>query len=337
MAQNIAKIDSLFASYSNNNPGASVAIIKNGKTVFEKAYGLADLENNIKVKPETNFRLASVSKQFTAVAVLQLIEKGKLSLNTKLSDIFPELPTYAKSISVQQMLNHTSGILDYDDVIDEGNTFEQISDAGVLKLCATFDKTYFPAGTKYKYSNTAYVLLGLVIEKFSGLSYPNYLEKFIFKPLKMNSSIAYLKDVNSIKNRSFGYTKQNNNWIRKDQSSTSATLGDGGIYSNTIDLAKWDANLYTSKILPQQVWQQAFSYQKLNDGIEIDYGFGFHLKKTTNSKQVVYHTGSTTSFRNIMYRIPEEKLTIIILTNRSRPEETNMVQFAEKILDAYLK
>ncbi|MEJ5994255.1 serine hydrolase domain-containing protein [Pedobacter sp. Du54] len=332
MAQNFSKIDEILKNYDGNNPGAALAIIKNGKVIYTQSYGLSDLEDNVKVTKQSNFRLASVSKQFTAAAILQLVENNKLSLHTKLSECFPALSTYAQDITIQHLLNHTSGILDYDEVIDESATTAQLSDADVLKACMNFKKTYFLPGSQYRYSNTAYVLLGLIIEKYSGLSYPNYLAKYIFKPLKMRSTLAYIKGVNKIKHRAYGYSKKQGSWIRKDQSSTSATLGDGGIYSNIIDFVKWDAALYSDKILPQAVWQSAFAQQSLNNGTKIDYGFGWHLKTSSTNKQIVYHTGSTTSFRNVFYRIPEERLSIILFTNRNTPEETNMVELAEKIL-----
>lgn len=332
MAQNFNKIDEILNNYDGKNPGAALAIIKNGKLIYTKSYGRSDLEANVNVNDQSNFRLASVSKQFTAAAILQLIQKNKLSLQTKLSECFPELPSYAKEISIKQLLNHTSGILDYDDFIDESGNTDQLSDADVFKACMSFKKTYFISGDQYRYSNTAYVLLGLIIEKYSGLSYPDYLSKNIFKPLKMKNTIAYVKGVNSINERAYGYSKREGNWIRKDQSSTSATLGDGGIYSNLTDLFKWDAALYSNKILPHTIWLSAFEPQSLNNGTKIDYGFGWHLKKSNTNHNVIYHTGSTTSFRNIFYRIPEEKLSIILLTNRNTPEETNMVELAEKIL-----
>lgn len=332
MAQNFSKIDEILKNYDGNNPGAALAIIKNGKVIYSKSYGLSDLEAGIKVTNESNFRLASVTKQFTATAIMQLIQKNKLSLQTKLSDCFPPLPSYAKEITLQQLLNHTSGILDYDDFIDESENTHQLSDADVLKACMNFKKTYFPPGSTYRYSNTAYVLLGLIVEKYSGLTYPEYLAKYIFKPLKMKTTVAYVKGLNEIKHRAYGYSKQQGNWVRKDQSSTSATLGDGGVYSNLIDFVKWDAALYSDKILPKEVWLKAFEQQKLMNGTKIDYGFGWHLKKSTLNQAVVYHTGSTTSFRNVFYRIPEEKLSIILFTNRNTPEETNMVELAEKIL-----
>lgn len=327
-----SKIDEILKDYQGNNPGAALAIIKNGKLVYTKSYGLANLGANIKVTDQSNFRLASVSKQFTAAAILQLIEKNKLSLQTKLSDCFQDLPSYAQTINIKQLLNHTSGILAYDDFIDETDNTDQLNDGDVLTACKKFKQTYFPPGTQYRYSNTAYVLLGLIIEKYSGLSYPDYLTKYIFTPLKMKNTIAYVKGINEVKNRAFGYSKNQGKWIRKDQSSTSATLGDGGIYSNLEDLFKWDAALYSDKILPQQIWSTAFEEQSLQDGTKIPYGFGWHLKNISQHQAVVYHTGSTTSFRNIFYRIPSERLSIILLTNRNSPQEVDMVTLAERIV-----
>ncbi|MDQ7948233.1 MAG: serine hydrolase domain-containing protein [Pedobacter sp.] len=336
MAQNYAKIDELFAPYAGENPGAALAIVKDGKIVYSQSYGLSELESKTKVNLNTNFRLASVSKQFTAAAILQLIGKGKLNLQTTLSDCFPELPAYAKGISIQQLLNHTSGILDYDDVIDETIGGAQLADQDVVRACKAFTKTYFEPGSRYRYSNTAYVLLGLIIEKYSGEHYPAYLSKHLFRPLKMNGSIAYVKDVNTVKDRAYGYAEASGGWIRKDQSSTSATLGDGGIYSNINDLFKWEQALYTDQILPRSTWELAFAHQKLNNGAEIDYGFGWHLKKEDTGMPVVYHTGSTTSFRNVIYRIPSDHFSIIILTNRNTPKEMDMVKMAENVRRAYL-
>jgi CubicO group peptidase (beta-lactamase class C family) len=334
MAQDFSKIDEIFASYQDSNPGAAVALLKDGQVVFARCYGMANLEDKIKISEKTNFRLASVSKQFTAAAILQLVQAHKLTLQTRLSDCFPLLPAYAKDITIKHLLNHTSGIPDYDEVIDESENTSQISDEGVLLVCATFTKSYFKPCEHYRYCNTAYVLLGLIIQKYSGLSYPQYLARHIFEPLKMDRSVAYVKGTNQIKNRAYGYSKQENTWIRKDQSSTSATLGDGGIYTSLNDLYKWDAALYNDSVLPREIWQSAFQHQKLNNGIEINYGYGWHLKKSGANDQVVYHTGSTTSFRNVFYRIPAKRLSVIILTNRNTPSEAGMLDLAEQVLSA---
>lgn len=329
-------IDQLFKSYSAKNPGASVAIIQNHQMVFYKAYGMANRASEMPVQQNTNFRLASVSKQFTAAAILQLIQAGKLNLKNTLQSCFPELPAYAAEMNIQQLLNHTSGILDYDADIDESENAKQVSDKDVLEHCKSFTSTYFKPGTAYRYSNTAYVLLGLIIEKYSGQSYSDYLEQHIFKPLNMQHTVAYVKGKNELSHRAYGYTKSNGQWVLKDQSSTSATLGDGGIYSSVTDLVLWDKALYDNQILPQAIWQEAFSPQQLTDGSNINYGYGWHLKDFEKLK-AVYHTGSTSSFRNVFFRIPQTKISIIILTNRNKPEEENMVNLAEAVYHAYFK
>jgi CubicO group peptidase (beta-lactamase class C family) len=170
------------------------------------------------------------------------------------------------------------------------------------------------------------------VEKYSGESFPDYLRHHVFDPLGMNNTVAYVKGINDIQHRTWGYSKNDRGWIRKDQSSTSAVLGDGGIYSSTEDLYKWDQSLYTGKLLPKLTWQEVFSYNTLANGDTVHYGYGWHLKKTNTNEQVIFHTGSTTSFRNIIYRIPSRRLTLILLTNRSTPEEPGMVDLAESVL-----
>ena len=338
MAQQITSIDSILSNYDGNGtPGASLMVIKNGKPVYTKSYGYADLENKTLVEPASNFRLASVTKQFTATGILQLINKEKLSLANTLTQVFPGFPAYGKNITIRHLLNHTSGLPDYENYVEDTAFNPQIKDQGVLDILMKTDTPYFEPGTKYQYSNSAYALLALIIEKYSGLSFAAYLKQNIFDPLDMNSTVAYEKGISNVKNRAYGYSRQNDVWILKDQSSTSAVLGDGGIYSNVEDLFKWNQSLYSGKILPLHLIQQASSYNTLNNGDTVHYGFGWHLKRNAANEQVVYHTGSTTSFRNIFYRIPEKKFSVILLTNRNRPQEEDMVGLAEKIIAAFEK
>lgn len=338
MAQEITSIDSILINYQGDRtPGASLMIIKNGKPVYTKSYGFADLENKIPVEPASNFRLASVTKQFTATGILQLMQKGKLNLEETLTQVFPGFPAYGKNITIRHLLNHTSGLPDYENYVEDTAFNPQIKDQGVLEILMKTDTTYFEPGTKYQYSNSAYALLALIIEKYSGFSFADYLKQNIFDPLDMNSTVAYEKGISNVKNRAYGYSRQNDVWILKDQSSTSAVLGDGGIYSNVEDLFKWDQSLYSGKILPLYLIQQATSYNTLNNGDTVHYGFGWHLKKNKRNEQVVYHTGSTTSFRNIFYRIPGKQFSVILLTNRNKPLEEDMVGLAEKIMAAFEK
>ncbi|MCC5932341.1 MAG: beta-lactamase family protein [Cyclobacteriaceae bacterium] len=328
-------LDACFSSYINDQPGAALAIIKDGEIEYQNTYGWAELESKKPVHTNTNFRLASVSKQFTATCILLLEKEGLVDLNWTLDQVFDDFPDYGKAIHIYHLLNHTSGIWDYEDYVPDSALNHQIRDQGVLDIILSVDTLYFAPGTSYRYSNTAYALLALMVEKYSGMDYPDFLERNIFSHLGMKSTVAHIKKVNTVAERAFGYSRESGVWIRKDQSSTSAVLGDGGIYSNLEDLFLWDQALYSGAILPLKTIEKSFTPGKLLNGNFIDYGLGWHLKKNDKGEKVVYHTGSSTSFRNIFYRIPEKKISLIILTNRNEPEEEEMVSLAEKVLHTW--
>ncbi|HSI78339.1 MAG TPA: serine hydrolase domain-containing protein [Lunatimonas sp.] len=328
-------INRLFDNYSGNQPGAALGIIKDGYLVYSKGFGKARIEGDLDVTPSTNFRLASVTKQFTATAILLLKEEGLVNLEWTLTEIFDDFPEYGEKITLTHLLNHSSGIKDYEEFVLDTGVNNQIRDAGVLNIAKEQIEGYFSPGEKYKYSNTAYAILAMVVEKYSGMDFPTFLKERIFDPLKMDSTIAYVRNINWVPKRAYGYDSIGGKWIERDQSPTSAVLGDGGIYSNVEDLYKWDQSLYTTKLLTQESLDLLFGYGRLKNGEEFDYGFGWHLKKTPDGKQVVYHTGSTTSFRNVFYRIPSRNLSVIILTNRNQVREEAMTVWAEKVIELY--
>ena len=238
------KVDAMVAPLvTPNSPGVAVLVVKDGKRLFERGYGLRDLHSSAKIGPRTNFRLASCSKQFTAMSIMLLVHDGKLRYEQKLTDIFPDFPAYGKSISIRNLLNHTGGLQDYETLMEQPagkgkwTDDNQIHDAQVLTLLEQTDHGMFPPGTKWYYSNSGYVVLGLIVAKVSGQSFPEFLRQHIFAPLKMDHTVAYVKGQSEISNRAYGHTKEENTWKQTDQSSTSATLGDGGIYSSLEDLA----------------------------------------------------------------------------------------------------
>ncbi|MBK7631174.1 MAG: serine hydrolase [Ignavibacteriales bacterium] len=186
-------IDKIFIEYNNPKlPGAAVMVIENGDKVFIKGYGLANLEKDIGVTVETNFRLASVTKQFTAMSILMLIDRGKLSFETTLKNIFPYFPDYGNNITIKNLLQHTSGLIDYEDLIDDTVTV-QVKDKDVLDMIMKTDSTYFIPGSQHKYSNTGYSLLALTVEKISGIPFRDFLRDNIFTPLEMNNTVAFEK------------------------------------------------------------------------------------------------------------------------------------------------
>ncbi|MBK8944643.1 MAG: beta-lactamase family protein [Ignavibacteriae bacterium] len=326
------KIDNIFSEFQNElTPGVSVSVLKDEKLVYEKCFGFADLENKILIEPKTNFRLASITKQFTAFSILLLENEGKLSLSDSLTKFFPEFPKYGNIISIKNILQHTSGILDYKDFVNDDSI--QVKDKDVLQILMNQDSTYFEPGKKHRYSNSGYAILALIVEKLSGKTFAEFLNERIFKPLKMNNSIAYEKGISEIPNRAFGYVKTDTGFEFSDQSSTSAVLGDGGIYSSTIDLLKWNEEVENPTLLPKEKFAQSFVKGKNNKGEEFDYGFGWRLDPYKNYKRI-YHTGSTCGFSNIYMKIPELDLTVIILINI---RDYDAKKYAEQITDLFIE
>ncbi|MFQ5583658.1 MAG: serine hydrolase domain-containing protein [Calditrichia bacterium] len=319
-------VDQLFRPYRGKDvPGAAVMVIQNGHPILTRTYGMANLEKGIPVTPETNFRLASVTKQFTAMCIMMLKERGRLKYSTTLGEIFPGFPDYGKEITIRQILHHTSGLIAYEDLIPDSATI-QVLDRDVLKMMMAQDSTYFPPGSDYRYSNSGYAVLAMVIEKVSGKPFAAFLRDNIFTPLKMSHTVAYQKGVSEVTNRAYGYTVEGDSVRFSDQSATSAVLGDGGIYSSINDLYKWDQALYSEKLISRESLKLAFT-----PALET-YGFGWRIDEYRGHFRV-HHTGGTRGFRTVIQRYPRDKFTVIILTNRNDP---GVAPLAEKLTDLYL-
>jgi len=337
------KLDAIFSqATSPDAPGLAVLVRQNGRSVFERGYGVRDLRSKSAIDAHTNFRLASFTKQFTAMAIMLLVHDGKLRYDQLLTEIFPDFPAYGKSIALRNLLNHTSGLPDYEDLMDavektKGPTWtpeKQIHDDEVLELLKKEKNGKFAPGSSWSYSNSGYVVLGTIVAKVSGKTYGDFLRERIFTPLKMDHTIVFKKGKNEVANRAFGHSKENNALKETDQSSTSATLGDGGIYSNLEDIAKWDDALRNHTLLSEKEFQPALSPAKLNDGSEphwpkeanddnlhpgkpVSYGFGWFLDPYQGRRRT-WHTGTTMGFRTVIERfIGGGGLTVIILCNRT--------------------
>jgi CubicO group peptidase (beta-lactamase class C family) len=307
------ELDALMQRYQGDVPGASLLVVKDGSPVVRRSWGFADIERRVAATPATNFRLASVTKQFTAAAILLLAEDGKLSLDEAIGKWFPAFPPTIRAVTVKQLLTHTSGIIDYEDVIPRGTT-GQLHDADVQQLLESRDSSYFEPGTQYQYSNSGYALLALIVERASGQSFAAFLKARIFDPLGMTGTVAHKEGISRVSHRAFGYAASGDTWTRKDQSTTSAVLGDGGIYSSIDDLAKWDAALYDSRLLSDESRRLAFTPHTATDDPEVKYGFGWRITGET-----LWHSGETTGFRNVIVRFPARHTTVVILSNRSDP------------------
>lgn len=309
-----AQIDALIRPYEGAVPGASVLVIRDGLPVIRRGVGLADLEGRVAATPATNYRLASMTKQFTAAAILLLAEDGRLSLADPVRKWLPTLPAAADGITIRHLLTHTSGLIDYEDVMEEGTT-RQLHDADVLHLLESQNRTYFAPGTAYRYSNSGYSLLALIVGRASGSDFAAFLRERIFRPLHMDNTVAFEEGISTVANRAYGYSLANNVWTRTDQSLTSAVLGDGGIYSSIDDLAKWDAALYDNRLLRAESLRAAFTPATKTDDPAVQYGFGWRM--TGDS---LWHSGETMGFRNVIVRFPQHRLTVVVLTNRDAAE-----------------
>ncbi len=325
-------IDTLLSDFARpQSPGAAVIVIKNEKPVFCKAYGLANLEKHTPCATNTNFRLASVTKQFTAMAIMILAERGSLSLEDKMTNFFPEFPDYGRVITIRHLLIHASGLLDYEEVMPANITIP-LSDRDVLYILRHQNKLEFPAGRQFHYSNSGYSLLSLIVEAASGQKFAAFLAQNIFLPLGMNRSVAYEPGISVVLNRALGYAKTKDGFEFSDQSSTSAVLGDGGIYSSVTDLHQWDQALYTGRLVSQQMLEQAFTIHSASSDFEKNgYGFGWYLGEYRHTKHL-WHYGSTCGFSTQIERFPEKKLSVILLTNRS---DAKIKEFPQKIADLY--
>ncbi len=307
-------VDALMRAYAGTVPGAAVLVAREGEHVVRRGYGLADLEQGLPVTPATNFRLASLTKQFTAAAILLLAEQRLVGLDEPVRTWLPSLPPAADPITLRQLLTHGSGLVDYEDLIPPAQTV-QLRDADVLALLESRYRTYFLPGTGYRYSNGGYALLALVVERASGLSFASFLDERIFRPLGMAGTVAHREGVSKVAHRAFGYTAVDGIWQRTDQGPTTAVLGDGGIYSSIDDLAKWDAALYDDRLLPAQAREQAFAPAMPTDDPAVQYGFGWRITGTA-----LWHSGESLGFRNAIARFPRRRLAVVVLTNRNDGE-----------------
>jgi len=337
------QIDTLMRDYSGDVPGASVLVVRDGNVVVRKSYGLANLEERVVAAPETNYRLASVTKQFTAASILLL----GIPLDDPITK-YLALPPYANAITIRHLLTHTSGLLAYEDLIPPG-TARQLKDADVLDLLAKQSTTYFPPGTSYRYSNTGYAFLALIVERVSGQRFADFLREKIFEPAGMKNSVAFEEGISTVAHRAFGYSAISGgqailpaggkarspvlHWHRTDQSLTSAVLGDGGIYTSIDDLVHWIAWLDSGR------FDRALVPATHSDDPAVQYGFGWRISEH-RGRRYVWHSGETVGFHNAIVRFPEQHLAVVVLTNRDEGEgegEGEPHQTALKIADMFLR
>jgi len=327
-ADRAQQIDAIFRPLcSPATPGVAVLVLKNGRTIFRRGYGTADLRTGAPITPQTNFRLASFTKQFTATAIMLLSRDRALRYDDPLTRFFPDFPAYGQSITVRRLLTHTSGLRDYEDIYFKQfagtpeASIPQLLDADALKIMQAQPSPLFPPGAKWRYSNSGYAVLAMIVEQVSHQPFGALLQQRIFTPLNMRRTIAFQNGKNQVQQRAFGYRNQGGRWTFSDQSPTSAVLGDGGVYSSLEDLARWDRALARHTLLSAADMQPALTPVAVpggavnEEGKPVQYGFGWYLDPYRGRARM-YHDGETCGFRTTIQRFVDERLTVIVLANR---------------------
>ncbi len=340
-AEREAQVDALMAEWSKGEtPGAAVLVVQDGRVLLKKGYGLANVETKELIRPDTVFDLASVSKQFTAMAVMMLAERGKLSLDDPLSKFFPGFPAYAQNITVRHILNHTSGLTDYMEVLTatgkidknwKAGGFEPTS-ADTVKLLSEQKELRFAPGEKWEYSNSGYVVLGQIVVKASGKSLPKFLKENIFQPLGMNHTLVSDETRPKIKNRAISYRMEAGKYTNADYTPLNLIYGDGNVNTTIEDMYLWDQALYTEKLVKAATLKQAFTSGKLTNGKETGYGFGWSTIKY-GGLETVGHSGGWAGFRTDITRFPQERFTVVVLSNLG---SFKIGKTSQKIIGIYL-
>ncbi len=326
-----ARVDAYAAAemHAEKIPGLALAVVQDGKIVKAQGYGLANIELDVPVKPETIFQTGSVGKQFTATSVMMLVEDGKIRLDDPISKYLPGTPAAWDRITVRNLLTHTSGIPDYesDSLTKKGAAFIDLRrDYTEAELLRRFEglPLDFPPGSKWSYSNTGYVVLGILIHKVTGKFYGDVLQERIFRPLEMTST-RIISEADIIPNRAAGYRLTNGDIKNQEWVSPMLnTTADGALYTNVLDMAKWDSALYTEKLLKKGSLDRMWTPVRLNDGKAAEYGFGWEVTKV-NGHRLIEHGGAWQGFTTQISRYVDDKFTVIVLTNldseHSRPDK----------------
>lgn len=326
--QLIADFDKLLAEqFKPGESGCAALVAQKGQVLYKKAFGMADIELNVPMQSDMVFRIGSITKQFTAVCILQLIEQGKLGLQDEITKFIPDYPTQAHKITIEHLLTHTSGIMSYtgmktfQDIIRKDMKPEEVID---------FFKSQpmeFAPGTKWNYNNSGYFLLGYIIEKVSGKTYPEYLEEYIFKPLAMTNS--YFGSNNRIiRNRASGYQPGKDGIVNADIMSMTIPYAAGSIQSTVEDLYKWHQALHAYKVVKKEILEKAFTEYKLSDGKGTHYGYGWSLSVVQGSPTIEHGGGINGFLTNAIY-LPNEDVFVAVFSNsNAKPPNDVSVKMA---------
>ena len=344
-----SEIDALCSGlFPEDGPGAAVLVLEKDKVIFEKGYGLADLETKVPMDGNTSFNIASVSKQFTAVAILQLVEDGRLKLADCVGPLFPEFRSAIwKEVRIRSLLSHSSGVPD-----ERGYLTREQKVAGDEDLATEYMKTldhlHFSPETAYEYINPTYVLLGKIVEKVSGEPFTEYVQKHIFSPAGMDRTVYFDRDRQDlIPSMAHGYAyadSTSKEWYEYDfgEETFFATRPDGGIYTSVREFVKWEKALRNNTLLSPELTQDAMAPHTLVSGSPWSdyqnrpntwYGYGWFVEPATSTSPLrVYHTGDNGGFKILAARYPEQDVLILVFANRSDWDRYALLMDIEKIV-----
>lgn len=321
----------LFPDKDKDAPGYSYFVIKDGQLILDKSIGFANIEKKVKNNSNTVYKITSVSKQFSAMAIMILVHRGKITYETKLTEVFPDFPSYGEDIDIRHLLTHQSGLISYYEFIDEGRE-EQLLNDEIFTRLQNLDSTNFKPGSEFRYGGTSYAIITNIVEKVTGTSFENFMQREVFKELEMNNtSILNLNE--PIEDRALGYYYKNDSISLNDKSITSAIIGAKGVYTTVNDFLKWDQALYTDKIIPQAELQEAFINWNNNEKNNDDgHGYGWYINYENGTKVLNYY-GESTGFTTQVKRIPELQFTVGIFSNYSN--NYNIQQKTNALISIY--
>ena len=310
----IAAFDQLLINeFKPDEPGAVVLVSKKGQIVYKKAFGIANLEFNIPMQVDNVFWIASIGKQFTAIAILQLMEQGKLSLQDEITKFLPDYPTQGAKITIEHLLTHTSGIHNFSGMRDpEKKLALDCTPQEVIDFFKNLPMQFSP-GTKWEYNNSGYFLLGYIIEKITGIPYPKYIEEKIFKPLGMASTL-YASDKKIIKNRVGAYTLTNNGFLNTTSRNITNVYSAGAIQSTVDDFFKWQQAILSFQLVKKETLDKAFSRYTLKDGTKVDYGYGWRLGYVYENPSI-WHGGLISGFGTMELYLPDQDVFVAVFSN----------------------
>jgi CubicO group peptidase (beta-lactamase class C family) len=332
--------DALFDAFTvPGSPGATAMVIRDGEIIHANGYGLAELSSGRTLKRITPVRLASVSKQFTCMAVMMLKERGELAFDDPVTKWVPELARFP-GIRVHHLMQHTSGLPDYYELPDE--TFQQAGAADgdplltiedAVKIYERWGEPIFKPGERFEYSNPGYEMLAIIVQRISGQSFGAFMDANIFEPLGMSTTVVSERPTVKIPDRVVGYRPEGGGWVEDDEHFANWMVGAGSMYASIDDLYLWDQALYTETLVSKETLDEAFASAKLNDGSSSDYGFGWGVSDRLG-RRAVHHGGSWVGFRTCIIRFLDERLTVIVLSNASADANGLADELAEWFLAA---